>query len=175
MRPQHPFKILRKFLKGHPDLKQAATQDGFAKLVDCSRSLVRAVEQEQTGISPKLAKKVQATTGVAISWLATKHDPEQPIPGADGKLLTHADVISRIKREISGNINHASANLLARSKNAVEGPGYGKESSASINRRLARDLAKVVEDTLYQRLACGDTRLMAEIAGLLARHVDGGE
>jgi transcriptional regulator with XRE-family HTH domain len=168
VRPQHPFKILRKFLKGHPDLRQASTQQGFAALVDCSRSLIRLVEQEQTKITEKLAKKVQAATGVPLSWLATKHDPELPVPGEDGTPLTHEAVISRIKREISQNLEEASVNLLVGSKAVIERSNSAKDPSDAIRRRMASTMAKVVEEALYLSFDRGDTRLMEEITRLLA-------
>lgn len=169
VRPQHPFKILRKFLKGHAALRQASTQEGFAAMVDCSKSLIRLVEQEQTKITPKLAKKVQLATGVSISWLATKHDPLLPIPGEDGKPLTHEAVVSRMKREISQNLEEASVNLLIGSKALIERSVSAKDPSDAIRRRMASTMAKVVEEALYLSLGHGDMRLMEEITRLLAR------
>lgn len=101
--PQHPLKILRRFLKGHPELREAATQEGFAKLVGCSRSLVRAVEQGQTRMTMKFARKVQAMTGVSLVWLAAKQDPGHPIPGGDGEPITHSGILDRIEAQIRRN------------------------------------------------------------------------
>ena len=145
-----------------------ATQEGFASLVGCSRSLIRAVEQGQTKITPKLADMVQATTGVSISWLATKQNPELSIPGQDGKPLTHEGVIARMKREISQNLEEASSYLLIGSKAILERDETAKDASAAIKRRMASTMAKVVEEALYLSLDRGDTRLMEEITRLLA-------
>lgn len=170
MRPQHPFKILRKFLKGHPELREAATQEGFAKLVGCSKSLVRAVEQGQTKMTPKLARKVQAMTGVSMAWLATKQDPGQPIPGEDGEPITHSGILSRIEAEIARNHEEAAGELLIGSQAILERSESDKEPTRGIKQRMAATMGKLVEEAVMLGLDRGDTALVEEITRLLAKH-----
>jgi len=167
--PQHPFKILRKFMKGHPKLKMAATQQGFSQLVDCSQSLVRAVEQGQTKITPRLAKKIQAATGVPISWLSTLHNPKDPIPAASGGMLTHETTLATIDQEIDRNLEKAGRSLMTSSKNVADPPAIAVGPTLSPKRRIATALAKLTEEALFESLSRGETRMMDEITRILAR------
>ncbi|MGL5017509.1 MAG: helix-turn-helix domain-containing protein [Luteolibacter sp.] len=166
---QHPFKILRRFMKGHPDLKQASTQKGFAELVDCSQSLIRAVEQGQTHLTPKLEKKIQAATGVSIAWLSTQHLPDQPIPAASGGALTHEAVITRIKDHIERYQQQAERSLMAVSKTTADSSSTAMDPSSSIKRRMAASIGKLVEEALFESLSRGENRLMDEITRALSR------
>lgn len=167
--PQHPFKILRKFMRGHLNLKEASTQQGFARLVGCSKSLVRAVEQGQTKITPKLAKKVQAATGVSILWLSKMQDPEKLIPAASEGTLTHQAVITRIKKETERYMQEAERDLLDVSKIAANSSEPAYDPSPSIKRRMASSMANLVEEALFESLSRGETRLIDEITRILAR------
>ncbi|RYD85763.1 MAG: XRE family transcriptional regulator [Verrucomicrobiaceae bacterium] len=169
MQLQHPFKILRAFLRGHPDLKKASTQEGFAKLVDCSRSLIRAVEQGQTRITERLAEQVVEATGVSLAWLTVKQNPTQPIPAAGGGILTHQVILGRIEEETERNLREASSDLLNASKSLFDPGGALSDASFLIRKRMASTMAKVVEEALLESLSRGDTYLMEEITRLLAR------
>jgi len=166
--PQHPFKILRRFMKGHPDLNQASTQLGFAQLVDCSLGLIRAVELG-TKITPKLAKKVQAATGVSIPWLSKKQDPEEKIPAASGGTLTHEAVLARIGQERERYIQEAERDLLTVAKIKANSAEPSKDPSTSMRRRMASAMARLVEEALFESLNRGETRLMDDITRILAR------
>lgn len=155
-------------MKGHPDLIQASTQLGFAGLVDCSLGLIRTVELG-TKITPKLAKKVQAVTGVSIPWLSKKHDPGQPIPAASGGILTHESVIARMRQESERYLQEAERDLLIGSNVAADSNEAAKDPSTSIKRRMASLMARLVEEALFESLSRGDTRLMDEITRVLAR------
>jgi len=196
---QHPFKILRRFLKGHPDLAEASTQNGFAKLVGCSPALIQAVEQ-RSKISTKLALKVQAATGVAIPWLAQMRDPREPIPAEGGGSLTHELVLASIgqaRERHSVQVEQRPAvpelhpilkgrtSLMAAFVSGVSAeigvdfkPSWGKELSdepaqdadVSWNRRKAGSMAKWVEDELFEAISRNDYSLWDEISKALSRH-----
>ena len=156
-------------MRGHPELKQAWTQQGFADLVDSSKSLIRAVEQGQTKITPRLAKKVQGVTGVSIQWLSMKQDPENPIPAASGGMLTHEAVLARIGQEKERYIQEAERDLLMVSKIKANSAESAKDPSVSMKRRMASAMANLVEEALYESLNRGETRLMDDITRILAR------
>ena len=156
-------------MKGHPELQWAETQQGFAKLAGCSPSLVRAVEQGQTKITPRLAKKVQAATGVSISWLSTVHNPKQAIPAANGGAMTHEAVIAAIKQEIEKNQQKAERSLIVGAKDLEDSSAMAADPSVSMKRRMASTLAKLTEEALFESLSRGDPRLMDEITRILAR------
>lgn len=169
MPQQHPFKILRRFLKGHPELKQASTQKGFAELVDCSQSLIRAVEQGQTKITPRLAKKIQAVTGVSIPWLSAMRRPDQAIPAASGGALTHEAIIAKFSEEIERNLLDAEQSLMIGPIPPADSPEASKDPSVSMKRRMASTMAKLVEEALFESLSRGDQRMMNEITRALSR------
>jgi transcriptional regulator with XRE-family HTH domain len=169
VRPQHPFKILRKFLKGHPDLRQASTQAGFAELVGCSRSLIRAVEQGQAKITTKLAKQVQTVTGVSISWLSTPQAPDEPIPAAAGGELKHEAVIAMVAKEIERNLRDAERNLLLdpEAKEGVHAQDAGSQQTTW--RRIAAAMGRLVEEAIFEGFTRGEDRLAGEITKTLAK------
>ena len=169
MHQQHPFKILRQFLKGHPDLKQGSTQKGFAAMADCSPSLIRAVEQGQIKITPKLAKKIHACTGVSIPWLSTMHRPDQAIPAASGGVLTHESIIAKLKEEMERNLQMAEQSLMIGPIPATDSPEAAKDPSTLMKRRMASTVAKLVEEALFESLNRGDQRMINEINRVLAR------
>ena len=157
-------------MKGHPELNQASTQLGFAQLVDCSIGLIRAVELG-TKITPKLAKKVQAATGVSTSWLAKRHDPDLPIPAESGGTLTHEAVLAKIEEETERHMMDAERYLMTGSKAPVDSTTPDMDSSQSRQRRMATFMAKLVEEALYESMSRGDNRLMDDITRLLARDI----
>jgi len=155
-------------MKGHPNLKHASTQQEFAKLVGCSQSLVRAVEQEHTKITPRLAKKVQAATGVSISWLSTLHLPDKPIPAVGGGTLTHEVVIAAIQKELERNLQKVERSLMIGPKALADSSIIAEDPSLSMKRRMASTLAKLTEEALFETLSRGDNRLVNEITRILA-------
>lgn len=170
MHLQHPLKILRRFLRDHLELKEFSTQKGFAALLDCSASLIRAVEQGQTTITPKLVSKIQGATGVSVSWLSTKHKNGAPILGEDGQILTHEIMIERIRKQISENYDIAAKELLVGSAAVLSRSQDSKKSpSQGINRRMASTMGEIVEEALFIDLEKGDTHLMEQLTRLLAR------
>ncbi len=137
-------------------------------LLNCSTSLVRTVEQGQAGITQKLADKICACTGVSVSWLATKHQPELPILAEDGKILTHEAVIAKIQNRIKSNHEHASKVLLMGPSAILHRDQPGVKVSSGIKRKMANTMAKIVEESIYLELQEGETGLMEEITKLLA-------
>lgn len=192
MHPQHPFKILRRFMKGHPALKDASTQKGFAHLVGCSTSLIQAVEQ-RIKITEKLAVRVQAVTGVLIPWLSEMQDPDKPIPAAGGGTLTHEMVLGIIKQAIgqhSGPEGQKSApmdfpsvlkgraplmasfvsGVFSSIRRAPYAVPWGQDQSVSWERRQAVTMARFVEDELFEAFSRGDYTLWDEISKVLSRY-----
>ena len=167
MHPQHPFKILRRFLKGHRDLVWASTQAGFARLVGCSPGLVRAVEQ-RIKITPKLAMKVQSATGVSIPWLSEMQDPEKPIPTTTGKTLTHEMVIQISSQAKLHPVLTGRTGLMA-SFISVASATADRDPAMPMARRMAVAMARFVEDALFETLNRGDTSLMDAITKLLSQ------
>ena len=174
VRPQHPFKILRKFLKEHPDLRQASTQAGFAEFVGCSRSLVRAVEQGQTKITTRLAKRIQAATGVPIAWLSTPQAPDQPIPAAAGGELKHETVIAMVAAEIERNLREAERNLLLDPEAGEGDQDHDAGSQQATWRRIAAAMGRLVEEAIFEGFTRGDDRLAGEITKTLAKTLPSG-
>ena len=156
-------------MQGHPDLQEASTQKGFADLVGCSQGLIRAVEQGQLKITPKLARKVHASTGVATVWLSKKQNPDQPVPAARGGPLTHEEILARWEEETARNIREAESELLVGTNVGMESEEAGKGHGVSMHRRMASTLAKLVEAAVLESLSRGETRVMDEINRVLSR------
>lgn len=156
-------------MQGHPDLRQASTQKGFADLVGCSQGLIRAVEQGQSKITPKLARKVHASTGVATVWLSKKQNPDQPVPAARGGPLTHEEILARWEEETARNIREAETERLVGTNVELEQEEGGKEHGVSMHRRMASVLGKLVEAAVFESLGRGENHLINEINRVLSR------
>lgn len=160
-------------MNGHPELKGASSQRGFAEFVDCSPSLIRAVEQGISKITPKLVNKVHAMTGVSRSWLSALREPNQPIPAETGVTLTHEAVMARWKEEIQRNIMKAEESLMVRSKALADSSGNSQDPALSMRRQMAAAMAKLVEQALFDSMNRGDNGLMDEITRILTRGTRG--
>lgn len=156
-------------MKSHPDLRRAATQKGFSKWVGCSEGLIRSVEQGQAKITPKLAKRVQASTGVAAAWLSRKQDPSQPIPAARGGPLTHEEIIARWGEGMARTIRETERELLLGTNIGLESEGADKGHGVSMHRRMASALGKLVEEAVFESLGRGENHLINEITRVLSR------
>lgn len=138
-------------------------------MIGCSQSLVRAVEQGQTKITPRLAKKIQACTGVSLPWLSTMHHPDQAIPAVRGGELTHEEVLRRFAEEIERNLQSTEHSLMIEPIPSADSPEVAKDPSALMKRRMAAVMGKLVEEALLESLNRGDQRMMNEINKVLAR------
>ena len=87
-KPVHPIKRIRQALKATPaesGLRQFSSSQGFAGWIGRSASLVRNVE---CGIAPKwdrLAKLIEAKTGVSSKWMLSTPSATEPIIDVKGK------------------------------------------------------------------------------------------
>jgi hypothetical protein len=90
----HPIKRIRQSLKTAPEdsgLRQFSSSQGFAAWIGRSASLIRNVE---CGIMPKwerLAKLIEAKTGVSAKWMLSSPSPTDPIIDVYGKLWLASD------------------------------------------------------------------------------------
>ena len=166
MRMQHPLKIIRKFLKGHPHLPDAWTQQGFARLAGCSLGLIRSVEQGAT-ITPKLAVKIGDATGVLIPWLSKPQDADAPIPAAIGGTLTHEIVTATMRESIERYQRIVEHTRLATERISAASSATGTMPSNPIAHRMAAAMTKVIKEALLETLLRGDTSLMDSLTNTL--------
>ena len=171
MKPQHPFKLLRKFLKAHEDLKAYSTQAGFAELLDCSHSLVSAIEQKKAKITASIAERIQRTTGVSKQWLAAPQFPNLPIPGDNGEDLSHERVIGLVSKERQRMVDRSGVDMLLDPKFLDENPDRDAVIAKENWRRISVAVAKLVEDSVYRELSNGGVGLLAEINSMIHRRV----
>jgi transcriptional regulator with XRE-family HTH domain len=76
----HCVRRLREFL--------GLKQDGFAREVDVSASMIHKIENEKTQkLSPRLAERIASFTGVSVQWLLRNH-PAAPLVDPFGNRYT---------------------------------------------------------------------------------------
>lgn len=80
----HPLAVLRSLLERNHDTREFATQNGFAKILGKSPSLIREVESGRHEMSPKLARLISGMTGASIAWLMEKEVAGTSVPSEDG-------------------------------------------------------------------------------------------
>lgn len=164
-----PIRVLRRFLQQHPETKEFSSQLGIAQLVDRSESLVRAIEGGRMEMSPKFARALSAMTGVSKDWLMRPDVDPEVVPAERGGSLQHNEVVARVRHQIKSNLDDAAASL-AEARIRKESGDEAKGVAGSLQQRMAQQMAGLVQATLTETLARGDTRLMEEITRLLARH-----
>lgn len=84
----HPIRRIRQAFNNTPDasgLRDFHTAAGFAVFLGRAASTIRNVESGQTKRWDRLARHIEATTGVSAEWMLSKPEPSQPIIGVDGK------------------------------------------------------------------------------------------
>jgi hypothetical protein len=141
----NPLRQLRKFLKSDRDLKDFATQRGFAELVECSLGLVQAVEQGVAPVSKRLARSIERRLGVNAKWLQ-KLEATLPIPAVDGSPLTTRSIKDKLESVIAANNKE-----------------YAEWVSNEPPRRIADALGVSVRDAQVEAELLGDYQLVADI------------
>jgi len=95
------LRALRQFLGRDRRLEAISTQEGFARYIGRSQSLIRAVDSGQIQMSGKLAKLIATKTGASFSWL-TKMEPgegDDEILNAEDGPLTYEEVSRRWEQD----------------------------------------------------------------------------
>ncbi|GAA5117573.1 hypothetical protein JIN84_17190 [Luteolibacter yonseiensis] len=144
-------------MKGHPSLKEFATQRGLAELLGRSESLVCRVEIGTLEMTQNLKNDIVKMTGVSEKWLSASHETGATILAESGMPLSHADVMSKIEAEITRNHQEAAEN-------------FSKVASYPIQNRIAASWLKLVEEAVLEGLNRGDTGLMDEITKILLKY-----
>lgn len=109
MKP-HPVTILRSHFGKISELRDFSSVYGFSKLVDRSESLIRNVENRVSPLSKKLALAIENKTGVAASWFLQDEGDEE-ILAADGTLWEPRHTLSKVRTEISSNMEALAATM----------------------------------------------------------------
>ena len=84
----HPIKRIREALKAAPaesGLRQFSTSPGFAGLIGRSPGLIRNVECGARPSWARLAKLIEATTGVSSKWMLSSPSATDPIIDVKGQ------------------------------------------------------------------------------------------
>jgi transcriptional regulator with XRE-family HTH domain len=148
--PVNHLKQIRDLLKEaaslEPEVAKFSTQRGFAKLVGCSLGLIRAVEQNETPISPRLASKISRRLGISANWLLDPLTTSPPLLVGD----VEADAISLIDRV---SMNPSLQEALAQ---------IPEELQAKALQALDSTRQAVIFDVIH-----GDTTLLNQLLELL--------
>lgn len=161
-----PTKALRIFFDQNEALQGFATQKGFAGLIGRSESMVRAMEGSRgVKMSPMLARRISALTGVSEEWLMAPEAAGIDIPSCEGPPLLHEAVIARISQQINRNLRVVGNRLAGDPGENTRAPTEG--SGSDINRMFAAHAGKLMEKVLFASLERGETQLMDYVLKLL--------
>jgi transcriptional regulator with XRE-family HTH domain len=164
---EHPLKIIRRFLRQDSNLRPFSTQRGFADLIDSSTSLIRAIEQGQTKMTQRVAKRIHGTLGVSLDWLQQNQDPDRSIPCSDGTTLTHSALLERIRNPMPANHFRSTHRDHPRRFDIDRLPQRVEQPEENLSKLMARMLARRTEKALLVSLSRGDMSVYENIFNIL--------
>lgn len=145
-----PLRALREHQVHVSLTKETSTQAGFARLVSCSESLIRAIESGRRPMTGKFARQLSTQFGVPVEWLmqdkVTEADVPAINPGTANIDLAEQDVNFPIPADLD---------------EALHGP-LTKRYEPDPRKRFRRKIMSSVTNELYELFsACSDEELVA--------------
>jgi hypothetical protein len=134
-----PLTLLRRNIAKLPNLGDAGTKSGFARLVERSEASIRNTETGRVAMSGKLAMHLSYVLGVCPKWLKCPDvDENAEIPAVDGTPLTYEKIEEAMLHTIREN--------LQTTKSALQ------ETSTSTDpaEQMAEVTASIVKEWLLQ-------------------------